>query len=90
MISVKTLGNVYELRGLSTDTKPTEKIGNGSLFIEMDTSKIYYFEGTAKAWAEFGSGDIPTPPGPTPEEYTLNFYRQILQEEIRERSLEGE
>ena len=33
---------ILELRGLSTDTKPTENIDNGSIFIEIDTSKIYF------------------------------------------------
>ena len=45
-----------ELRGLSTDTKPTEigdkKIGNGSAFIEIDTGKIVFFDGESKAWKE--------------------------------------
>lgn len=45
--------NTYEFRGLSTDTKPTDdRIGNGSLFFEMDTLKIYYFDGATKTWEE--------------------------------------
>ena len=32
-----------ELRGLSTDTKPMENIGNGSFFFEMDTGKAFVF-----------------------------------------------
>lgn len=43
-----------ELRGLSTDTKPTEidgkEISNGSVFIEIDTQKIFFFDGTSKEW----------------------------------------
>lgn len=43
-----------ELRGLSTDTKPTEignkKIGNGSAFIEIDTGKILFFDGETEEW----------------------------------------
>lgn len=43
-----------ELRGLSTDTKPTEingkEIANGSVFIEIDTQKIFFFDGTSKEW----------------------------------------
>lgn len=49
-----------ELRGLSTDTKPTEinnkTIDNGSIFIEIDTGKIYFYDFTSKTWVEFGGG----------------------------------
>lgn len=46
---------MVELRGLSTDTKPTDKIGNkkignGSTFIEIDTGKIKFFDGESKDW----------------------------------------
>ena len=34
----------YELRGLSTDEKPLEKVGNGSVFIEIDTGKVFMFD----------------------------------------------
>ena len=34
----------YEYRGLSTDVKPTKHVGNGSVFIEMDTGKVYIFD----------------------------------------------
>ena len=44
---------ILELRGLSTDTKPTENISNGSVFIEMDTSKIYFYDAENKEWKEF-------------------------------------
>lgn len=43
-----------ELRGLSTDTKPTKignkEIANGSVFIEIDTQKLYFFDETSKEW----------------------------------------
>lgn len=34
----------YEFRGLSTDEKPVERIGNGSVFIEIDTGKVFIFD----------------------------------------------
>ena len=34
----------YEIRGLSTDPKPMEWVGNGSIFIEMDTGKVFMFD----------------------------------------------
>jgi len=45
---------IAELRGLSTDTKPVKigenEIGNGSAFIEIDTQKIFFFDGVSKEW----------------------------------------
>lgn len=41
-----------ELRGLSTDSKPTEGIENGSIYYEMDTKKIYMFDGENQQWLE--------------------------------------
>ena len=45
-----------ELRGLSTDTKPTEfngkDIDNGSEFIEIDTGKIYLYDRDNQLWKE--------------------------------------
>lgn len=43
-----------EYRGLSTDTKPTS-CGNGSVFIEMDTGKIYFFDASTGDWLEWGA-----------------------------------
>lgn len=34
----------YEFRGLSTDEKPIERVGNGSVFIELDTGKVFMFD----------------------------------------------
>lgn len=43
-----------ELRGLSTDTKPTEfegkTIGNGSVFVETDTQKLFFYNETSQEW----------------------------------------
>jgi len=45
---------LVEVRGLSTDTKPTEingkEIDNGSTFIEMDTQKIFFYDLTSQEW----------------------------------------
>lgn len=40
-----------ELKGLSTDTKPTDCAVN-SLFLELDTGDVYYFDGTN--WSKVG------------------------------------
>ena len=39
---------------LSTDTKPTSKIANGSCLIEMDTGKVYFYDQAGGTWREFG------------------------------------
>lgn len=41
-----------EYRGLSTDSKPTENITNGSVFIEIDTGKLYMFDAEGTQWKE--------------------------------------
>ena len=38
---------------LSTDSKPTAGIINGSDVIEMDTSKLYFFDEAGTAWIEW-------------------------------------
>ena len=40
-----------ELRGLSTDNKPTN-VENGTIFIEINTGKIYMFDAVSKTWKE--------------------------------------
>lgn len=37
---------------LSTDTKPTTGIANGSCLIEMDTGNIYMFNEAAGTWVK--------------------------------------
>ena len=45
-----------ELRGMSTDTKPTiidgNIIDNGTAFIEIDTGKIFFYDLNSKTWKE--------------------------------------
>lgn len=41
---------------LSTDTKPTTGITNGSQCLEMDTNKIYFFDQDNSTWLEFNGG----------------------------------
>ena len=41
--------------GLSTDSaKPTD-CGNGSLFVEMDTSLLYFYDAENADWLEWGA-----------------------------------
>lgn len=46
--------SVFELRGLSTDEKPIEmngnKVDNGSVFVEMDTQKLFFYDLENEEW----------------------------------------
>lgn len=37
---------------ISTDTKPVD-VANGSIMIEMDTSKVYFYNEDGTTWEEF-------------------------------------
>lgn len=43
-----------ELRGLSTDTKPTmlgtDKVGNGSMFFTIDTQEMFFYDEVSETW----------------------------------------
>lgn len=44
--------------GLSTDEDEmpsASKLNNGAIFIEMDTSKIYFYDADSETWLEWGS-----------------------------------
>lgn len=43
--------------GLSTDTKKTERIANGSIFIEMDTGDTYFFDEENTRWIKAGGSN---------------------------------
>ena len=39
-----------EIYGESSETKPTESIATGSLFIEVDTGDAYFFSESSNDW----------------------------------------
>lgn len=41
-----------EFAGLSTDTKPTGKFMTGSIFVEVDTGKVFFYNEAGSAWVE--------------------------------------
>lgn len=56
-ISSKPLpNNMYyiEAAGLSTDNKPTGNLITGSVFIEVDTGKAYFYDEESSTWIEAG------------------------------------
>ena len=54
MVSKFTVSESTTMFGLSTDTKPTTGVVNGSAFIEMDTGTIYFFDAAGSQWIEWG------------------------------------
>ena len=45
----------FDLRGLSSDTKPTgtfqgNKIGHGSSFLEIDTQNVVFYDEASETW----------------------------------------
>jgi len=49
---------ICSIYGLSSDIKPTDKIEgisveNGSVFVEMDSGKVFIFDKENKKWCEF-------------------------------------
>lgn len=48
------VGNKRKIDGVckSTDSKPTDII-NGSTLLEMDTSKLYFFDEASGVWREW-------------------------------------
>ena len=47
------LGRPVTYYGLSTDVKPTDA-ANGSVFVEMDTSTIYFYDLENETWRAWG------------------------------------
>lgn len=45
---------LYEFAGLSTDTKPTKGVANGSMFREVDTGFKSYYDEENKVWSSQG------------------------------------
>lgn len=41
-----------EFAGLSTDTKPVGDLMTGSIFVEVDTGKVYFYDADESEWVE--------------------------------------
>ena len=53
MITMIPGNYINEYYGKSTDTKPVDDyVPNGSMFYEMNTKKVYCFDGESKTWLE--------------------------------------
>ena len=44
-----------ELYGTSSDSKPTTGIVMGSVFVEVDTGKVFLFNEDSSVWVEMGA-----------------------------------
>ena len=51
-MAVTLNGSTGNLKGESTDTKPTNNVEVNTLFLELDTGDFYYFDGTE--WQKVG------------------------------------
>lgn len=59
MVSVTTDSRCLKFIGLSSDDKPVnDSVGNGSLFLEMDTGSVFCFDGEAGEWTEIAGAVI--------------------------------
>lgn len=47
-----TVLNIANLFGTSSDSKPTTGYANGTVFLEVDTGKIYLFNENTSTWVE--------------------------------------
>ena len=65
-----------EYIGLSTDTKPTMDVRNGSTFVEMDTRKLFAWDAQGKQWIEqaFAGGGNSGGGGSDDEETTVTIF----------------
>lgn len=52
MAVTRNLNGPHEYLGLSTDNKPTARVAINSLFLELDTGDVYYFDGST--WSKVG------------------------------------
>lgn len=51
-MAVSLIGSTGNLTGESTDAKPTTNVEVNTLFLELDTGDVYYYDGTQ--WAKVG------------------------------------
>ena len=51
MVSGSNMQQTFKWK--STDTKPTVGVNNGDFGIEIDTSKIYFFDADDQQWLEW-------------------------------------
>jgi hypothetical protein len=51
---LKTGLKYVELSGLSTDSKPTEGLATGSVFLEVDTGDAYLYDEEGATWNKVG------------------------------------
>ena len=52
MVSLNTVYTLQKYVCISTDTKPTTGVPNGSLLLEMDTQKVYVYDSDNVTWQE--------------------------------------
>lgn len=48
--SYQSASRINEFYGKSDDEKPTENVGNGDSFYEMDTKAVYMYDEETSTW----------------------------------------
>ena len=51
-LSLPDNSRYVEACGLSTDTKPTTGIVTGSIFVEVDTGNVFFYNEASSSWVE--------------------------------------
>lgn len=49
--------NYVEIAGLSTESKPSSGMITGSQYMEVDTTKVYFWDETNEQWHEAGASN---------------------------------
>ena len=52
LIDIESNKRIANLFGTSEDTKPTEGYCNGTIFMEVDTGKIFLFDESTSTWTQ--------------------------------------
>lgn len=51
--TIETNGRKYcEFAGTSLDTKPVDGVGTGSIFVEVDIGKVFFYNEAGNTWVE--------------------------------------
>lgn len=53
MVTITKLnGGNNEYAGIHTDTKPTDGVATGAIFVEVDTGDVYFYNADGEEWVK--------------------------------------
>lgn len=79
-MTVQLVTAVHNYLGLSTDTKPSSGVRDGSYFYETDTGLIYRFEVSGNRWHNDRSASLSIGQYQTENTRLINLMEQVLLE----------